>query len=1106
MKKIISFISLLALLVSGCTREEILQNVTPVSREGRTFTTSFENNESRTYLEDGRFSRWTEGDRISLFDASTLNSQYLFAGDTGDSGGTFFRLSKPEGSGSSLPANYAVYPYDKDMTISADGVITLNLPSNQHYAENSYGLGDNTMVAVTKDTIDTFLQFKNVGGCFKLQFYGDDVTVKSITLMGNNGEKIAGKATITAAYGGAPIVTMTNDATTSITLDCDEKGVKIGASAEEATTFWVVVPPTTFNKGITITIKDMDGKVFTQTTDKLLAVQRNVVKPMAAVKVVAKPDVTNDWSFSYEENYVDSLNAIYCEQAGVIALFGYKDIPMKFNPVDEKFVESKERIICISSIDQNRQTLDESNATIIVCDSTYFPIHIANKDMNIILTKNDDSHFNCIVYNSPKDEYIEFNNIEYNLENINTAVSTRTVVTGGYSEFNLHNALKAINILISIKNGFQKACDDDALGVLAENLQILSSLSNNDELGLGVGVTLTPGWFKLLPIAEYLTGKFDKFIIKEMGKVHFSIDSPKIINVNSCEVFYEISGLNQNGIENSEVGMVIYNNHGYFDWEIFESGNYKSSHIWRNLPVGKFTIEFYVKSKKYQWLEFRAMMTVYMFDVGLDHYEIKPDEDYKCGKVSFGMNVFLKGNADELNEWMKQNGQDLQIGYYVKHPNEIDYKQVKNFSTIFVTTELSYDLTIPREVFSDENINYINFKAEPSFDYSIGTYVVMQGEPIHLDEQFIEGLVYDEEPIAITGETISTTSNSAIVEATCKNFAFWGGVCGIEYYSTSDKKQHVIAVYDECNENKSIEVPLTELESGTTYYYRAYIEIDGKKIYGEERSFKTDEEEFSIEIISADISLVCPSGNFDGNTSLRHEGFVKVKLKGDYSHVYKVCIVVYGESDHVPFYSERFSTSLTELEEGFYFNWVGLELFKYDYDKYTVSSVLKELRIEVNGSRGGIASKELEPIVYQSGPPSFAPGEVRYILDSERGEWTYGINVKNGFWLGTKDKSHIDGEFNIKTNYNGLDEVTVYAPHYGNYGNYGNFNQEYIKVGFWYTDEILGHYYNYNTEFIITYKYPNGMSLTFPTLRFSGSADTGLKMTGIKTEDPFFGL
>jgi len=310
MKNIVSFIFLLAMLVSGCSQEEMFRNGTSAS-EGRIFTTSFENDESRTYLEDGRFSRWTEGDRISLFDANTLNNQYLFGGKTGDTGGTFFMLSKPEGMGTALSANYAVYPYDKDMTISSKGVITLTLPSTQHYAENSYGLGDNTMVAVTENADDTFLQFKNVGGSFKLQLYGDDVTVKSITLKGNNGEKIAGKATLTPAYGKAPIVAMADDATTSITLDCSEKGVKIGATAEEATAFWVVIPPTAFEKGITITVKDMDGKVFTQTTDKQLVVERNVVKPMVAVKVgfgnLSEDEGLEYQLLNYEEDGVDAI-------------------------------------------------------------------------------------------------------------------------------------------------------------------------------------------------------------------------------------------------------------------------------------------------------------------------------------------------------------------------------------------------------------------------------------------------------------------------------------------------------------------------------------------------------------------------------------------------------------------------------------------------------------------------------------------------------------------------------------------------------------------------------------------------------------------------------
>lgn len=288
MKKLHSLIILFTLLVSGCSEDEILRNeITAVS--GRIYTASFEQNDGRTYLENGLYSRWTEDDRISLFDTSTLNCQYLFTGDTGDSGGTFIMLSKPEGTGMALTSNYAVYPYSEDVKMVGDEAISIILPTEQHYAKNSYGLGDNTMVAVTENTDDTFLSFKNVVGCFKLQLYGDDVTVKSITLKGNNGELISGNATITIAYDEEPIVMMEDDATDYIMMDCGEKGVKIGSSAKDATAFWMLVPPTTFEKGLTVMVMDIEGNVFTQIVEKRFEIERNVVKPMVAVEAKMEP-------------------------------------------------------------------------------------------------------------------------------------------------------------------------------------------------------------------------------------------------------------------------------------------------------------------------------------------------------------------------------------------------------------------------------------------------------------------------------------------------------------------------------------------------------------------------------------------------------------------------------------------------------------------------------------------------------------------------------------------------------------------------------------------------------------------------------------------------
>ena len=155
MNKYLSLVCLLVYLVSGCSQEELLK-IESSSSGGKKFTASFEQHVSRTYIEDDTYLRWTAGDQISLFDGSTLNSQFQFDGETGDNSGTFTQVNAPYGTGNSLSANYALYPYASSTKILESGVITATLPATQTYATNSFGLGANTMVAVTKNVNDKF--------------------------------------------------------------------------------------------------------------------------------------------------------------------------------------------------------------------------------------------------------------------------------------------------------------------------------------------------------------------------------------------------------------------------------------------------------------------------------------------------------------------------------------------------------------------------------------------------------------------------------------------------------------------------------------------------------------------------------------------------------------------------------------------------------------------------------------------------------------------------------------------------------------------------------------------------------------------------------------
>ena len=294
MKKLFT---LLALVLCSCAETFVGEEIAkPNSENLPDLTAAFaEEDATRTYIENGKYLRWCEDDRLTIFFGNTLNRQYKFNGQTGDNSGTFSLV--PDGmlgTGNAFDHIYALYPYNADARISDEGVISLTLPAIQTYAENSFGLGANTMVAVTENLEDTFLAFKNVGGYLKLKLYNTNgAMLKSIEVRGNNGEKLAGEATLSINFGKTPTLTMAESATDAVILDCGN-GIALGTTAETATEVWVVLPATTFTNGLTITATDTDGGVFKKSTTKEVVIERNAIQPMATLKaefmkVIPKP-------------------------------------------------------------------------------------------------------------------------------------------------------------------------------------------------------------------------------------------------------------------------------------------------------------------------------------------------------------------------------------------------------------------------------------------------------------------------------------------------------------------------------------------------------------------------------------------------------------------------------------------------------------------------------------------------------------------------------------------------------------------------------------------------------------------------------------------------
>lgn len=282
MKHSIVFALTVALLAACSTKEVDFQ--TPV-QDDVIFYASFEQPAevgTRVYANEDLLLRWTADDRVSIFNKITYNQEYKFLGETGDNAGGFNKVDNAEFvTGNAISHVVSVYPYQEATKISESEVLTVTLPAEQTYAQNTFGLGANTMVSVSSDNV---LQYKNVGGFLVFKLYGEGVSVSSITLKGNNGEKLAGKATVSMPMGGIPLAAMTSDVITEITLIC-QNPVELGASEEDGTQFWFVVPPLTFSKGFTISVNETTGGIVEKSTSKSISVERSKVSKMASMRV-----------------------------------------------------------------------------------------------------------------------------------------------------------------------------------------------------------------------------------------------------------------------------------------------------------------------------------------------------------------------------------------------------------------------------------------------------------------------------------------------------------------------------------------------------------------------------------------------------------------------------------------------------------------------------------------------------------------------------------------------------------------------------------------------------------------------------------------------------
>ena len=293
MKRLLLFV--FAIVAFAACEQAPIEEQSAIRQDApETLTVGFEGDDTRVQLNKAQKTVWNSGDEVSVFYRSNGNQKWQYKGEDGVRQANLSRVQDATGN-TAITKTIVVYPYNETYWLNTDSYcIEATAPATQHYAVDSYGIGDNLMVSQGE-----FTQFslKNVYGWLKLQLTGDGETIKSIKFRGNDGEQVAGLIYVDTATAEATLAAEMGDADdnnaggnlvfedtilTEVTLNCGE-GVALG---KNATAFYIALPPQTFTQGFTVEITDNSDYTMEQSTDKALTIERNTIKPMAAFEFI----------------------------------------------------------------------------------------------------------------------------------------------------------------------------------------------------------------------------------------------------------------------------------------------------------------------------------------------------------------------------------------------------------------------------------------------------------------------------------------------------------------------------------------------------------------------------------------------------------------------------------------------------------------------------------------------------------------------------------------------------------------------------------------------------------------------------------------------------
>lgn len=245
--------------------------------------------DSKTHL-DGTLVKWNSQDAILVSGNKYTEPMSFVTTNTGDV--AFFNAD-------GMPEDYL---YQETFTAyypaAAFTGSQLTLDGEQIYQENSFGNGANPMMAQSNSTE---LQFKNICGVLELQLYASGCNVEKITITSNKTENLHGTGSVIWNDGEPEFSSALTDGGNTVTLTCPD-GVVLSNNPDEPTSFYFVLPVGVLSEGFDMALTYNNGKEWTKRTTKNIAIERNKISLMKALKVESVPEGALSGLFTVKKN------------------------------------------------------------------------------------------------------------------------------------------------------------------------------------------------------------------------------------------------------------------------------------------------------------------------------------------------------------------------------------------------------------------------------------------------------------------------------------------------------------------------------------------------------------------------------------------------------------------------------------------------------------------------------------------------------------------------------------------------------------------------------------------------------------------------------------